>query len=71
MECSKLKTYKGIIEYLLQTTHFTIKNIADLSKSSVETIQSIRDEKDTPQNFSAMCLILLYQITVKYKNYDS
>ena len=49
---SKLLVYKGIIQYLLESTHYTLKNIADLSRSSTfsaifdNTFKKIKADKN-------------------------
>lgn len=38
---SKLLIYKGIIQYLLDETGYTLKHIADLSSSHINNLRSI------------------------------
>ena len=58
---SKLQIYKGIIQYLLETTHYNLNNIADLSNTSIKSIRSIYCEEYIPPNFSSeLQLVKLY-----------
>jgi hypothetical protein len=62
----KLKIYKGIIEYLLQSTRYTLKNIADLSNASIDSIRAIYCHNVLPREFkSEVQLIKLYQIVLE------
>ena len=63
---SKLKIYKGIIQYILESTNYTLKNIADLSNSSIKNISAIYSENFVPHNFSSeMQLVRLYQMILE------
>lgn len=64
MECKfKVTIYKGIIDYLLASTHFTLKDIANHTGSPIKSIRSIYHNQKLPQYFqSEMALIRLYQI---------
>ena len=63
---SKLQIYKGIIQYLLESTNYTLKNIADLSHASISSILSIYFHNLLPNNFeSEMHLLKLYQIILE------
>jgi len=62
----KLQIYQNIIQYLLESHPFTLKNIADLSNASVETIQCIYSENNLPKNFSGISLILLFKMTIEH-----
>ena len=58
---SKLQIYKGIIQYLLETTHYNLNNIADLSNTSIKSIRSIYCDEHIPPNFSSeLQLVKLY-----------
>lgn len=62
----KLTIYKGIIQYILDSTNYTLKNIADLSCSSVKNIRSIYCDDIFPGHFkSEVQLLKLYQILVE------
>lgn len=62
---SKLQIYRGIIQYLLDSTNYSLKNIAELSSSSVEHIRSIHCQNILPVNFfSESHLVKLYQIVL-------
>ena len=47
----KLQIYQGIIEYLLESTNYNLKNIAELSNSSIEHIRSIPCQNMVPTDF--------------------
>lgn len=68
MENSRLQIYKGIIQYILDSTDYTLKNIADLSNSSIKNIRSIYCENLIPHNFSSeLHLIRLYQMILEVR----
>lgn len=50
---SKLQIYKGIIQYILQTTNYTLQDIADVCESSVNNIQAIYGDNTLPSKFSS------------------
>ena len=59
----KLQIYQGIIQYLLDSTNYTLKNIADLSSCPVTSIRSIYSDDTIPPNFSSEArLVRLYQM---------
>ncbi|HHS8321901.1 TPA: hypothetical protein ACTUO9_002018 [Legionella anisa] len=63
---TKLQIYKGIIQYLLDSTNYTLKNIADLSNSSIKNIRTIYCDNFLPLNFSSeMQLVRLYQMILE------
>ncbi len=60
---AKLQIYKGIIQYILESTNYNLKNIAELSNSSIDHIRSIHCKNVVPEDFlSELQLIKLYQI---------
>jgi hypothetical protein len=60
---SKLQIYKGIIQYLLESTNYDLKNIAELSNSSLEHLRSIYSQEMVPDDFfSESGLVKLYLI---------
>lgn len=60
---SKVQIYNGMIEYLLESTNYTLKNIADLSNTSIKNIRLIYCESVLPTNFtSEIQLVRLYQM---------
>ena len=62
----KLDIYKGMIQYILNTTHYTLKHIAQLSQSSLDSIRMIYCHNYLPQNFSSEAgLIKLYQLILE------
>ena len=63
---SKLQIYKGMIQYLLESTNYTLKNIADLSNSSIKNIRTIHCDNLIPPNFaSEIQLVKLYQMILE------
>jgi hypothetical protein len=63
---SKVLIYKGIIQYLLESTRYTLKNIADLSDTSIKNIRSIYCDDQMPSNFSSeLHLVKLYQLILE------
>lgn len=62
----KVQIYQGMIQYLLESTHYTLKNIADLSNSSMKNIRSIHCEGLIPPVFaSELQLVKLYQMVLE------
>lgn len=62
----KLQIYKGIIQYILESTNYTLKNIADLCSSSIKSIHLIYSDSFLPSNFSSeMELVKLYQMILE------
>ncbi|CEG62181.1 conserved protein of unknown function [Legionella micdadei] len=65
---SKLHIYRGIIQYLLESTNYTLKNIADLCDTSIKNIHSIYCDEILPANFaSELKLIKLYEFILLLK----
>ncbi|MBJ15944.1 MAG: hypothetical protein CMF38_04855 [Legionellaceae bacterium] len=63
---SRLIIYKGMIQYILDSTHYTLKHIAQLSHSSLDNIQMIYCHDSVPSNFkSEVELMKLYQIILE------
>ena len=63
---SKLLIYKGIIQYLLDSTNYSIKNIADLTNSSIKAIRTIYEHSSIPDNFiSEIQLVKLYHMVLE------
>lgn len=62
----KLQIYKGMIQYLLDSTNYSLKNIAELSNSSINNIQSIYYHNYLPNGFkSGIYLTNLHQIILE------
>jgi hypothetical protein len=62
----RLQIYKGMIQYLLVSTPYTLKNIADLSHSSIKNIRSIYCDEQIPRHFSSeLNLVKLYHSIVE------
>ena len=68
----KLQIYKGMIQYLLNSTNYTLKNIAEHTDASIQHLRSIYTGDQIPPSFSTeLQLIKLYQIILechKHKN---
>ena len=66
MKCQckfKVIIYKGIIDYLLSSTHFTLKDIANHTGAPISSIRSIYHDQMIPSHFlSEIALTRLYQI---------
>ena len=63
---SKLQIYKGIIQYILDSTHYTMKNIADISGTPLDNIRAIYCHDSAPCSLkSEVQLIKLYQIILE------
>ena len=63
---TKVQIYQGMIQYLLESTHYTLKNIADLSHSSMKNISSIHCDGLIPPVFaSELQLVKLYQMILE------
>lgn len=57
----KLTIYKGMIQYLLESTNYTLKNIADHTGASIQHLRSIYIGDQVPLVFSSeLQLIKLY-----------
>ncbi|OJY24979.1 MAG: hypothetical protein BGO90_09105 [Legionella sp. 40-6] len=66
---SKLNIYRGMIQYILNSTRYTLKNIADLSGTSIENIRAIYCHSVIPNSFKAeIQLIKLYQIILEIRS---
>lgn len=62
----KLQIYKGIIQYILDSTHYTLKNIADLSGTTLNNIRAIYCNDVEPCCLkSEVQLLKLYQIILE------
>lgn len=63
---TKVQIYQGMIQYLLDSTHYTLKNIADLSNSSIKNIRSIHCDGLMPPVFaSELQLVKFYQMVLE------
>lgn len=62
----KVQIYQGIIQYLLESTDYDLKNIAALSNASIKNIRSIYQGNELPPNFtsSEKHLVQLYQMII-------
>lgn len=62
----KLNIYKGMIQYIINSTHYTLKNIADLSDTHIDNIRAIYCHNAVPNGFkSEIQLMKLYQIVLE------
>lgn len=60
---SKLQIYKGMIQYLMDSSNYTLKRIAVLSNSTVSRIKTIYRYNQLPDEFNEeRQLVQLYQI---------
>lgn len=50
---SKLQIYKGVIQYLLESTNYTLKNISDLAGTHIMNIRSIYLDGYIPPGFNS------------------
>ncbi len=63
---SRISIYKGMIQYILDSTNYTLKHIAQLSHLSLDNIRAIYCHDLLPNNFkSEMQLLQLYQIVLE------
>lgn len=63
---SRLNIYKGMIQYILDSTSYTLKHIAQLSHSSLDSIRAIYCHDLLPSGFkSEVQLLQLYQIVLE------
>ena len=63
---SKIQIYKGIIQYLLESTNYNLKDIADLTNSSIKSIRTVHTDCHLPKRFfSEIQLIRLYQFVIE------
>ena len=62
----KLQIYQGMIQYILDSTQYTLKHIAQLSHSSINNMRMIYCHNLLPQGFkSEIELIKLYQLVLE------
>lgn len=62
----KVQIYQGMIQYILDSTHYTLKHIAQLSHSSLDNMRMIYCHDSVPNNFKTEIeLIKLYQIILE------
>ena len=63
---SELQIYRGIIHYLLGSTNYTLKNIADLSNCPITHIRLIYFDDCLPENFSSeIYLVKLFHMVLE------
>ncbi|RAP36818.1 hypothetical protein B1207_07715 [Legionella quinlivanii] len=63
----KIRIYKGIIEYLLKTTNYSLKNIADLIDTSMRSINLAYSEQAFSIKYSSeLKLLKLYQAVLQF-----
>ena len=64
--CSRVQIYQGMIRYMLETTNYSLKSIAYLSKTSFKNIRTIHAYGELPTHFdSEMELVNLFQIILE------
>jgi hypothetical protein len=60
---TRVQIYKGIIQYLLESTNYNLKNIAELSNSSLKHLRSLHCQNMRPTDFlSESQFVKFYQI---------
>ena len=65
---SKLQIYKNIIQYLLETTEYTLVDIAHLTNCPVKNIRAIYFDEYIPMYFSSeLDLLKLYHFILELK----
>ncbi|KTD32703.1 hypothetical protein [Legionella israelensis] len=64
---SKLQIYQGIIQYIVDSTGYDLKNIAVLSNATIKNIRTIYLGDEIPPNFSSSekHLVQLYQMILE------
>lgn len=63
---SKVIIYQGIIEYLLEETNYSLKNIAALTNSSIKSLREIYLYSEIPRNFqSEIQLVKLFEMILE------
>ncbi|MBA2649684.1 MAG: hypothetical protein H0U75_08860 [Legionella sp.] len=64
--CARTQIYKGIIQYLLDTTNYSLRSIAKLSNTSFKNIRTIYFLNELPPHFdSEIELVNLFQIILE------
>ncbi len=62
----KLEIYKGMIQYLLDNTNYSLKSIALLSNTTYTDIRSIYSRNEFPTDFSSeLKLVQLFQMILE------
>ena len=62
----KLEIYKGMIQYLIDNTNYSLKSIALLSNSPYSDIRSIYSHDQLPTDFnSELKLVQLFQLILE------
>lgn len=65
---SKIQIYKNIIQHLLETTEYSLIDIADLTNCSIKNIRAIYFDECIPTHFaSELDLLKLYHFILKLK----
>lgn len=72
----RLQIYRGVIHYLLESTDYTLKDIAHMSKSTIKNIRTIYCDGELPTSFtSEVHLVKLFhfilELNLKNKNNQS
>ncbi|STX50138.1 Uncharacterised protein [Legionella busanensis] len=63
----KIQIYKGIIQFLLDSTTYSLKDIADIAETSIKNIRLIYLDEILPSSFtSELKLIKIYQIILEF-----
>lgn len=62
---ARLQVYQGMIQYLVESTNYNFKNIAELTNTSIKHIRSIYHGEASPAHQTEMKLLMLYQFILK------
>ena len=69
---SKVQIYQGMIQHIIESTNYTLQDIAELSSSSTKNLRSIYSDNLIPPNFSAeLQLVTLYRIILEVQINES
>ena len=64
----KVQIYQGMIQYLLESTNYSLKDIAELSRTSTKNIRLIYCHDVIPRNFeSELHIVRLYQTILEFQ----
>ncbi len=63
---TKLNIYQGMIQYLLESTNYTLRTIAAMSNTPIKTIKLIYNHNQMPKSFpSEMDFVKLFEIILE------
>lgn len=64
----KIQIYQRIVKYLVESTNYNLQTVAELTDSSINTIQSIYLGEQLPSHFPEHLLIRLYLFILEIQN---